>query len=164
MNEIIEQILNKLFDPEKRRLATMLDNLIRENNMAIGQNALGFLFNGSFYPISTVKNIRGAPRPAIAYELVGKMESLLNDRKIINLDYFLVRQTLTTLLKTAPSEGATKQDYRNLLPDFIAMLSDELKPLGRTQQYESLHNERVLRQTDKVLEKIHVYAAGALLY
>ena len=79
MDEIIEQILAKLFDPEKRRLTASLDNLINEHAKLVNKSTSGFLFNGTFYCLSTVNRSRldRTCREGIAYELVDKMLAFL---------------------------------------------------------------------------------------
>jgi hypothetical protein len=166
MDEIIEQLLDKLFKPERRRLSASLDNLIRMHSEIVNKNSIGFLFAGTFYCLSThnVASIVRSQRDGLAHELTGEMNSFISDRRLIDLDYRQIRQTLFILLKKVNKESPSLQDCRDLLPDFIVLLVPQLKLLSRQREYISLHNERVIRQTAKTLEKIHVYAVGALLY
>lgn len=164
---IINQIIKTLFASEDRRLSSWIDRMCRRNREAYrdtlpNANQLqGFIFNGVFYRPSDVQGpISG--RKALHASLWSEMETLEKDKKIVATERDFVRQTLYALLDPC----STDQDIRDALPECLVDTLPQLKRLERTRQpaFTIEGNARAVRQYEKMLPKIEVYAAARMIY
>jgi hypothetical protein len=164
---IVNQIIKVLFASEDRRLTSWIDRMCRRNKEAYrgelpnAAQLQGFIFNGVFYRPSDVTGpISG--RKALHASLWSEMETLEKDKKIVDTERDFVRQTLYALMDPC----STDQDFRDALPECLIDTLPQLKRLSRTREpaFTIEGNARAIRQYEKMLPKIEVYAAARMIY
>lgn len=164
VNQIISALIEKLFEPEKRRLAATINDLNASNKRLKKLQFDGFLYGGKVYRpsgVSTVVMSAGQANAGLDFSLNHVMESWLRDQKIILDDQAFIKQMLFRLLKPCQSG----HQVRNALPECLVGLaglgdSTRTDPMGFTLEGD----ERALRQFAKLLEKMELYAVTRLLY
>jgi hypothetical protein len=162
INPLIDEIKSVLFAPEKRRLATAIDQLVDQNEEIRHRSTVqGFMFNGETY-IHSRAPMRHKSYPILAWALNEDMERWLKDRKQVQLDEAQIGQMLFKLLYQAND----LQEIRDTLPECLVSLVPQLRGMQRKFEQEFLirHNERDLKQFRKILPKIELYAMASLIY
>lgn len=165
INSLVRKLTASLFVAEERRLNGKIVELNTRNKQVRKLQVDGFLFSGQFYLPTGVSTVRFGPGQAKAPlhdSLVDSMEEYLADQKSIRTDQNLIRQTLFQVL----SNCRTDQDFRNALPECLVEHIEGLNRLSRTEEpgYTVRSNPRALRQFQKALPKIELYAATRLIY
>lgn len=163
MNAVIHQ----LFAAEDRRLDRITSDLNRKNCEALGKIAHGFRHQGMrFIPLDLKQTVRQNPKqplPPLASSLVPQADELIRDIKQTADDRTQIRQLFVRLLDPCIST----QDIRDALPDCVAPLMPDLDKLPRTNPdptWTIRHDERALRQYDKLIPKIEMYAVTRMIY
>jgi hypothetical protein len=161
----IEAIKSKLFEPEERRLKTAIDRLVERNDSDAEHNYQGFMFSGEVYRHSRA-NVLYKSYPMLAWSLNEEMETWLKDQKAVNLDRDQIGQMLFKLQSRVIQGGEnTMQEMRDALPECLVPLVPRLQNLPRRfNTLFFLQGERDLKQYNKLLPKIEMYAMSRLIY
>lgn len=162
LNEIINELLEKLFAPEKQSLQPRIQEIIQRNGQLMGNvGANGFRYKGETY-----SNLANATRlgnnTSLHADLFEDMDRLLVEKKELDYDRARVKAGLIILLQSA----YTDQDYRDAVPNCLAVLVDRLSSLPRTREeaYTLKDDPQKLHQYKKVVSLIEYHAASRYLY
>jgi len=164
-NKLVAELMEKLFEAEKRRLANVITELNRSNKLAKSLQMDGFLFGGQLYMptgVSTTVAGPGQAKATLHFGLNDQMETWLRDQKVIRDDQDLIRQMLFRLLKSCNSE----REIRSALPECLISLVQGLgkEPRADREGYTLDGDERATRQFLKLLPKMEFYSVTRLLY
>ena len=156
----ITEIIEKLFQAEKRRLQNGIDRLVEQHQEITNDARTGFMYNGVYFRHSKTKTIERLPM--LAWDLNDAMSAHLKDEAAVMLDCQQIRQTLYKLMSVAQSE----QQLRDVLPDCIVSLVPQLDKVPRQDPVELLieHDPRLMRQYTKMLPKMQFYTVSGILY
>jgi hypothetical protein len=158
--KFLSQFLEKLFEPEGRRLQQALDRIIDQNEeLAPTGGKLGIWYGGERFVHSRAQAHFNTV-PPLAWALNDQMDAWLKDKATIKQDRELIQQTLFKCVYG----WNDRQDFRNRLPDcLIPLLGSNL---ARTVPFEEAVclNPRDKRQFEKILPKIELYATTRLIY
>jgi len=165
----IDAIVTKLFAPESRRIDKMIEDLNRRNSEIKKKVLFGFMHLGTRYIPESCKTQVAANRrqqlamPTLAFELNDKASVFISDVNKVNLDKDQIRQLLFKLLYPTQS----LQEIRDALPDCLIPLVPEISGLSRQiddPTWFIRNDTRALKQYEKVLPKIELYAISRLIY
>jgi hypothetical protein len=157
-----DQIIDKLFAAETRRLQNWIDKISIQNQEVHGGDPLaGFLHQGKWYRHSSI-GVGKFEKVPLALCLHGEMNSYLSDERITQNEQQLVRQGVLSIIR----ECHQLQELRDALPDCLADCFPELQALSRTREeaYTIEHDERAKRQFAKIRPKIELYATTRLIF
>lgn len=162
---IIEQLIDKLFAPDNRRLQTWIDKLDAQNREARGDNNLfGFVYLGRYYRPSHIEGPDPTGVRPVDPSMHLMVEAFLADERLVEDDKQLLRQGLYNLL----SPCTDMQGIRDALPDFLADLIPECKELPRDRgecwTFDSNPHPRARHQFEKVRAKLESYAAARMIF
>lgn len=162
---VIKQLTKVLFEPEDRRLKSIINELNTSNKKLKTLTTDGFLYGGQFYRASsgtTTVLSAGQAKNTLDFSLNGEMERWFKDHRIITNDASMIRQILWKLLKPCNTEV----HIRNALPECLVNLIPHLKTHPRTSEagYTLREDERAWRQFQKYLPKMELYSVTRLLY
>lgn len=162
----IEQLKDKLFEPEERRLKRGIDRLVEMHEEIKGPSYMTFMFGGEKYCHSRATTISTVV-PMLAWELNEEMEKWLKDRKSVNLDKDQIGQMIFRLQDAVMKTGHEQelQERRDALPECLVFLVPGFQSIPRRFNIEFfLRTERDMRQYQKILPKIEMYAMSKLIY
>lgn len=160
--DMINTLVDNLFRTEFRRLEKRELELVKENKLLSGGRQDGFFYRGILYS-DLCKTIAYKGNKANVHPLlVPAMEKHVEDRKQVEFDRLLVKQTLALLFNSVRS----LQDLRDALPNQLVEMIDPIKDLKRTRPegYNLMAEPRKAKQYKKFREKIEFYTATRLLY
>ena len=159
---LINQLIQALLAPEKRRLANSVDRLCRLNTEATGQVCYSFLWNGDVYTSSeSTKLVVQDGRPSLAFALSSEMEAHLAVAKAMKKDEASIRQILFKLLYPCND----KQEMMDALPDCLHTLTNFFAGMQRCENQSSiLKDPKLIREYNKILPKIEMHAVARLIY
>ena len=158
-----QTLADNLFKAERRRLQTKLETLVHKNQEASNTDTTGFLYGGTwFQPAKYQYPVPLGSRGMLHMSLCDEMEAFQADRQRIRIDYDQVRQTLAKLLLGYDE----LQDMRDALPDCVVHFDPNLARLHRqkTEAFSIRQDERAMRQYQKVLPLMAMYAATHMIY
>ncbi|MDR5839302.1 hypothetical protein [Caballeronia sp. LZ034LL] len=162
----VDQVVHQLFEPEGRRLQSIVDRIVEENDALRAKegkfSAESFKFYGRGYRKSTPFQIWGDDFPELYPELEPKMFAYLEDEKNILRDRQQIDQALAKYLLGFTSD----QNVRDRMPDTLVSLVPSWNNMPRVQSWEEATGLSVqaIKRSQKTLEKIAVYAAARLIY
>lgn len=162
LNEVITELLKKLFAPEKDALQPRILEIISKNATLMGNVAA----NGFRYKGETYSNLAHAQRAGASSnlhaDLYNEMDLLLVEKKELDYDKARIKAGLIILLQTA----YTDQDYRDALPNCLVSMIDRFKQLPRTREEAyTLKDDPVrMNQYKKVAPLIEYHSASRFLY
>ena len=168
-HEWIDRIIAKLFAAEGRRINTIIEELNRKNSEIKRKVLPGFIHMGKRYIPESYKNQVSINRqqkitlPTLAFELLSEASTFIADYNKIKIDQDLIKQTLFKLIYQANN----LQELRDALPDVIVFLLPEFVGINRCIQdptYLIRNDWRAIRDYEKVLPKIELYAMAHLIY
>lgn len=167
-HEWIDKISDALFAPEERRINLMIEELNQKNSAIKRKQLHGFMHLGERYvPEScklqvTANRQQRIPMPTLAFELGDEASVFISDVKKIKLDKSQIRQVLFKLLHQVNS----LQELRDALPEALVPLVPEIAQLSRCSETINLirNDWRALRDYEKILPKIEMYAMTRLIY
>lgn len=167
-HEWIKAITDRLFAPEERRIDKMIDELNQRNGAIKGKQLFGFMHLGKRYVPESCKVQAAALRrqqimPSLAFELNDDASTFITDVKKVELDKEQIKQVLFKLLYQAN----TLQDIRDSLPECLVPLVPEIAKLSRHNDDPTWlirNDHRALRQYEKMLPKIELYAMTRMIY
>lgn len=162
---LIHSIADKLFEAEERRLNALIVKVNQENKRLSKSKVDGFLYDGQLYMPklgSIVMLGVNQTKVPLHNNLQGEMGKFIQDHKKIKDDRAFIIQTLFILL----SPCISNQDIRDALPECIVDCAGDLQRLSRTREpaWSIQGNLRAIRQYNKLLPKLEVYAAARLIY
>jgi hypothetical protein len=165
MRKLIDGLVEKLFEAERRRLAGEINELNSRNKKLKNSTIDGFMYGGDFYaPFGVAMTVvgKGQAKQTLHFQLNNEMDAWVREQKSINDDQTLIKQMLFCLLKPCQSE----RDIRNALPECLVSLVQGLNQHPRADEagYTLRGDERGLRQFNKLLPKMELYSATRLLY
>lgn len=159
--QVVDDLVEKLFEAERRRLKKIVSSIVKENNEIWGVPNDGFLFAGRFYTEKDISH-RGASKISLHSALEKKMTEYHKDENEIANDGAMFQQNLFKAFE----KSLNTQMLRDTLPDCISDFIPELKAYQRINPigYSLEPIGRDYRQFLKVVPKIEFYAATRLLY
>lgn len=150
-----EQIIEKLFQPEKRRHKQICEDFLKRNNEIIGESRDGFRYMGKAF----LAAYNAAP---LATELVPDFSKHLSQWNQVQKDQQYIKQVLMNLLKPC----VRKSEVRDALPECLVSFFPGLQGIVRTREHGwTLKDKPILYQQYKsILPKIEMYYATSLIY
>lgn len=163
--KLIEQMMVRLFEAEERRINNVVIDLNQQNKRLRDMKVDGFIYSGQFFMpqgVNTIVTGPGIAKKTLHFSLNDPMEALLRDKKQIKDDRDQVKQTVFKLLKPCQSD----RDVRNALPECLVDCVPGLAQHPRLQEpaWTIRHDERAMRQYEKILPQMEVYSAARLIY
>lgn len=167
--KLIENIINKLFEPDNKRIDNLIADLTNRNNAIQKIISYGFIHMGNTYISETNKTMfrinsinKENPTPIIAAQLMPEANLLLTDILNSQSDASRIRQILYKLI----NEACTIQEIRDALPECIVGLISQFVSMQREAEpaWSIQHDPRALRQYEALLPKIEMYAMSKLIY
>lgn len=163
-SKVINFVLEKLFEAEKRRLAGVILELNNSNKRLKSLTADGFLYGGQVFMPSGVSTVvqQGVCKPTLHFTLNNTMEAWLKDEKTVKDDLCLIKQMLFRVLKPCTSD----REIRNALPECLVVLVPGMgnEPRADNAGYTLRGDLRAMRQFSKLVPKMEIYSVGRLLY
>lgn len=163
----IQLILDKLFAAESRRLDARISELNQRNSEIKKKVLYGFMHMGKRYIPKEYRAQAAAmarqPMPTLAFELISEANAFQTELNRIKLDRDQIGQVLFKLLY----QCTTLQEVRDSLPDCVANMVPDLAKLNRYMRDPTWiirNDDRAIRQYNKMLPKIEMYAMSHLLY
>lgn len=159
LHSFLEQTVDKLFEPEERRLNDLVIELDQANREIKKYTVPGFMHAGEVY----VPKGKQRPKsvPSLAFTLSRQAAQFVTEHKIVEDDKQLIMQVLWLATK----DCETVLDVRNALPETIVNLTS-LKEHPRLNEdgYTLKGNERLYNQYLAMRDKIDVYWACSMIY
>lgn len=161
LHEFLDGVIAILFEPEVRRLASIVDELDAANREIRGHTVMGFMHNGKAY-LPKAATVRPKQFPALAFTLTNRAAAWDSDRKQVEEDKQLIKQVLWLVSKDCTAMGAV----RDALPESIIELVPSMKALPRTNEdgYPIKGDPKLHAQYLKIRDKIDVYWACRMIY
>lgn len=162
LNEIVTELLKKLFAPEKDALQPRILEIINKNAALIGNAAAnGFRYKGEVYSNLSI-GTRLGNNSNLHASLYNEMDLLLVEKKELDYDKARIKAGLIILLQTA----YTDQDYRDALPNCLTSMIDRFRNLPRTREeaYTLKDDPQKMNQYRKVAPLIEYHSASRFLY
>lgn len=164
ISEILDEILSYLFQGEYRRLGAWVNRLVRENAEAYGDSNLqGFVHNGVVYKPTDLKLPNQAvKRRGLHPSVMPTMDAYLRDVYLLMNDKAFIRQALFKVIDGCDNP----QELRDALPNCLADAVACTRGLDRRGEmaFTIRDNARAMRDFEKILPRIEMYAAARLLY
>lgn len=160
---LITTLVNRLFEPEDRRLDLVITELDRQNREMKGHERQGFILGGQVFIPRKSPYIRDkVSYPSLAWPLTEQANAFLRDANSIRDD----KQMISQIMGLAIMPCSTVNDIRNALPESIVILSSDLLALPRTnvEGYTLLGNERSMEHFRVMSAKVDFYAALQMVY
>jgi len=150
-----EQIIEKLFQPEKRRHKQICEDFLKRNNEIIEESCDGFFYMGKAF----LAAYNAAP---LAAELVPDFSKHLSQWNQVRKDQQYIKQVLMNLLKPC----IKRSEVRDALPECLVSFFPELQRIVRTREHGwTLKDKPILyEQYQHALSKIEMYYATSLIY
>ena len=154
-----------LFAAENRRLTRREQEFICEN-ARLGGSKDGFLYHGQFFSGLDAKIRSKGEKGSLHPSLSDEVEAHIRDRKNVQFERALVKQTLVILLQNCRTGQDVYDALPNALHEALFVLVPEYRGLSRTrpEAWTIEDNERAKRQYAKLREKIEFYSVSKLLY
>jgi hypothetical protein len=155
------KIVERLFEPEMRRLAKKQDAIIAMNNEVLGKTAGGFTFKGSCFMQKGHPGTSVDDRPPLHGGLWAEAEKLLADETKVSRDMAKIRQALCLVFTYCPF----RQMVIDTLPDVLwkyLVVGDHVRqfPVGYGLNTKPIVHKQFL----ETMELVNFYAATELLY
>lgn len=161
LHAFLDGVLDILFEPEVRRLASIVDELDAANREIRGHTVMGFLHNGQAF-LPKAATIRPKQFPALAFTLTNRAAVWDKDRRQVEEDKQIIKQVLWLVTKDCTTMG----DVRDALPESIVELVPSMRSMQRANEdgYPIKGDSKLYAQYLKVREKIDVYWACRMIY
>ena len=162
INQIIDALIVGLFRAENSRLKKRELEMVSENRKISAEHYDGFFYQGQYYTdldrALAAKGLKSGLHPS----LVPQMERHMKDKREVEFDRLRVKQALAILLKGC----RTAQDLRDALPNQLAEMIDQIKPIARSRPegFTIMDDPRKYKQYQMLREKIEFYTVTRLLY
>lgn len=161
-HEVLNALVEKLFEPEERRLQTLVSELDKANREIKGHTVMGFIYNGTAFIPPEARTRQSGGYPSLAFSLTNQASAWWADRQQIEEDKQLIRQILWLTVR----ETETVQDFRDAMPESIVELSEQLSAIPRQREdgFTLRHSNRLYDQYLRMRDKIDVYWACRMVY
>jgi hypothetical protein len=161
MHKLIDEVIKVLFAADDRRLQAWIDRLCEKNQEARREPCIGFLYGGRYFKPSNVTGLVKVKR-SIDPSLYPQIDQLLADEKLIDKDKAFIRQGMFAVLD--PCRDV--QEIRDALPECLVDCLPNLKTLSRHNEpgFTVQDNPRALRQFNKILPMMEVYATARMVF
>ena len=165
----IDRITARLFAAENRRVDAMIEKLNQKNSEIKKKVLYGFVHMGERYFSESSKAQVAANRrqkitlPTLAFELLPEASAFISDINKLKLDRDQIKQVLFKLMYQAN----TIQELRDAVPEVIVPLIPEFTGISREildPTYLIKSDWRAVRDYEKVLPKIELYAMTGMIY
>ena len=162
INQIIDALIVGLFRAENSRLKKRELEMVSENRKISAEHYDGFFYQGQYYTdldrALAAKGLKSGLHPS----LVPQMERHMKDKREVEFDRLRVKQALAIVLKGC----RTAQDLRDALPNQLAEMIDQIKPIARSRPegFTIMDDPRKYKQYQMRREKIEFYTVTRLLY
>ena len=162
INQIIDALIVGLFRAEKKKKKKRELEMVSENRKISAEHYDGFFYQGQYYTdldrALAAKGLKSGLHPS----LVPQMERHMKDKREVEFDRLRVKQALAILLKGC----RTAQDLRDALPNQLADMIDQIKPIARSRPegFTIMDDPRKYKQYQMLREKIEFYTVTRLLY
>lgn len=162
LHAFLDGMLDKLFEPEGRRLDALVAELDAANREIRGHTVMGFMHNGQVYVPRVAKTRQTGGYPALSFSLTNRAAAWNADMKQVGEDKQFIKQVLWLVTK----DCQTLQDVRDALPESIVNLATGMENMPRTNEdgYTVKHDDRLYGQYLKIRDKIDVYWACSMVY
>jgi len=163
---MIDSTINHIFSHEERRLKAAEYLLIQENAKMMAEQGQPrpdtFYYAGYRFSHMETQLIASSVKGRLNAQLFWKADNHIKDLKELEFDKVRVRQTLAIILKDCHSP----QDVRDVLPEVLASSLKDISSLARFREeaYTLKDNPRLLKQYEKLKEKIEFYMASKYMY
>jgi|GEM_PF-3415475 len=154
-------LANAFFEPETKRIALMVQTLIKDNHAA-GGHLYGFYHEGEIYSNHSPRDRRGQRILPVQAQLFDQAVFLKSTRTQVARDKTKLTQALVALI--CKCSGA--QMIRDVLPEYLVRLVPSLQGLPRFNDEEWFYREQpsMLRHRESLEEITLYYAANRLIY
>lgn len=147
----VDKIMDGIGQIDKDRNQQLIDDLIEDNAIETG-NPHGFLYGGNFFSHLEPKSYRLVTQEPLHASLRERGDQLVAALRQFKNDSQMLRQGLTVLLR----DCETDQDFKDALPNAIAMVLPEFSQLKRTREVAWTLKEKPLlfdqyRHTEELL-------------
>jgi hypothetical protein len=161
----VAPLKEKLFEPEKRRLNAVINDVNQNNKRLKSLTTDGFLFRGQFYRPTmgtVVISPKGDPKALLHSSLIELMEKWTKDKMMILEDSSLINQILFVLLHKC----VALTEIRDALPECLVSLVPRLAGLQRqyVEAYTIVDDKKAYQRFIRMLPKIEFYAATRFIY
>ena len=158
-------LVEKLVEPEKRKLQETIDKLVIENSKLKDRRYLAFTQNGVTYRHSTLQsNLPGVEwRPALVFSLSSQFEEFKKVQDELAQEKTVMRQVLTLLYE--PTHDL--QELRDSTPEYLVQFVPEFQNVPRFLRDHLTPvkgQNRLIRQFEKIEPLFKLHAASHLLY
>jgi hypothetical protein len=161
MHKLIDEVIKILFAADDRRLQAWVDRLCEKNQELRREPVIGFLYGGRYFRPSNVVGLVKTKR-ALDPSMYDQIDAYLDDERQVDKDKAFIRQAMFAVLD--PCKDI--QDIRDALPECLVDCLPKLKELSRHNQpaFTIQDNPRALRQFNKVLPMMEVYATARMVF
>lgn len=163
----IELIMDKLFEPEDRRIDKMVSELNMANSEIKGKQLHGFMHMGKRYIPKEYELVGKAlakkPLPSLAFSLLNQANEFDTEVRKLALDRDQIKQVLYKLIYQCNNT----QEIRNCLPECVVELLPNLRSMQRTitdPTYLIRNDKFAMKAYEKILPKIEMYSVMRLIY
>lgn len=158
---LINQIIDRLFTPEQRRIDQEIEALCKSQREITGDSIDGFLLDGEAFRWKTAPTV-GTRKSGLHPDLNGLAREFLSTYKEVEKEKEQIRQGLILLVRPCND----LQDLRDALPNCITDTVPELAGLERTREpaWTIQGNRRHMRAYEHILPKLEFYSVSRLLY
>lgn len=163
----IDLIMERLFQPEERRIGKLVSSLNQQNSEIKGKVFFGFIHMGKRYIAPEYQNAQHAlarqPLPSLAFTLLNEANDFDNEVRKLTLDKGQIKQVLFQLIHQANN----RQELRDAIPECLIHLVPEVKHLNRVIQeptYLIRNNKYAMKAYEKALPKIQMYSVMGMVY
>lgn len=159
-NDVIETILTRLGELDRKYISESIDNLIQQN-LPFSASVDGFLYGGRFFTNLPANKVRFAKKQPLHFSLQVEGDQLVQSLKEFDNDTRYLKQGLTVLLR----DCKTAQDFRDVLPNSIRMIISEWNSIDRTREvaYTIKDKPLLFDQYHFLEERLHHYLSKRLL-
>lgn len=161
LHAFLDGVLDILFEPEIRRLASIVDELDAANREIRGHTVMGFMHNGQAY-LPRAATVRPKQFPALAFTLTNRAAVWDKDRRQVGEDKQIIKQVLWLVTKDCTTMG----DVRDALPESIIELVPSMANMQRSNEdgYPVKGDPKLYAQYLKIRDMIDVYWACRMIY
>lgn len=159
-NKFVEEVLDKLFSAEYRRLGGLISELVTTNNIKKKCNAHGYTFMGEYRTPVTEKGI-AQKFETLDFTLSDRGNAIELEHSRTSNDRQMIRQLLTQLFRGQKD----RQMLRDRIPDsLVRFTAYESIPRAAPLEEHIKDNTRLLNLYQQLIPKINTLAVSAMLY
>ena len=153
---VLSDVTTAIFTWERQFFQKEIEDVVARNIELLGPNtAYGFVFGDKWY--ASAKMV-GRANQSLHQSLYPTMQRIVDHQRTVENDKQLIRQTLGRLITAC----STRAEMRNELPEVVIEVDPmpwQFDQRTRDPAQSIKNNPLAYRQYEKVLAKIHQYAA-----